>query len=317
VRTAPTWRAALRDWRSLFRRGRAAPSAADEAVVAGDLLYKLDRLSLAVSRDLLYGLMGEHRALRRMPGIEFADYRPYHPGDDLRRVDWNLYARQGHLYVRQAQAEQDTFLYILLDASASMNVARPSKFLAGRRLAAALGYLALAHLDSVLVNAPGTPGRGPVVRSRPESGALFRYLQDLQPGAVAPFDDVLAGWSTGRGQGRLAVVISDLLLDSYQAGVRQLVGAGFQVTILHLLSPDELRPADTGDLELLDNETGEMMEIHLGAESLGVYHERLAAWLAATEAWCRDAGAGYLRVESDWDVERILMEPLRRKGVTA
>src|SRR3954470_12885043 len=89
-------------------------------VVDASLIAKLDRLSLNVGRDLISGLMGEHQAQRRTSGIEFADYRQYATGDDLRRVDWNAYARLGTLMVKQAQAEHDTLLYMLLDASPSM-----------------------------------------------------------------------------------------------------------------------------------------------------------------------------------------------------
>jgi hypothetical protein len=136
---------------------------------------------------------------------------------------------------------------------------------------------------------------------------------------VAEFDGILAGWGNGRagGVGRVAVIISDLLLDGYRDGVRRLVSEGFQVTVLHVLSPDELRPPSAGDLELIDSETGGRLEIHLGPESLAEYGRRLRTWLDETEAWCRAHGAGYLLVQSDWDIERVLLDTLRRKRVTA
>jgi uncharacterized protein (DUF58 family) len=313
-----------------------------------DLLSKLDRLALGLGRDLIYGLMGEHRAQRRTTGIEFADYRPYTPGDDLRRVDWNAYARLGTLQVRQAQAEHDTVLYLLVDASPSMAFGTPSKFLAARRLAAALGYIALAHLDAVVLAAPGVGGgwglgagggqdetsdpalaadprnpqsaiRNPqsLVRGRAEAGRLFRQLQELPLGSPATFDDLLVGWSTRPGQGRLAILVSDLLLDGYRDGVRRLVAAGFQVALLQVLSPDELRPGETGDLDLVDSETGDRLEVHLGKESLAAYDANLRAWLAETADWCRDHGTGYLLVESAWDIERVLLEHARQRGITA
>jgi uncharacterized protein (DUF58 family) len=289
-------------------------------IVDADLLSKLDRLSLALGRDLITGLMGEHRAQRRTSGIEFADFRQYSAGDDLRRVDWNAYARLGTLQVRQAQAEHDTVLYLLVDGSPSMNTGDPPKFYTGRRLAAALGYIALAYLDNVVVAAPGAENSGVVesniVRGRAESGQLFRALQELRPGSIAPFDHVLANWSTGRGHGRVAVVISDLLLDGYRDGVRQMVGAGFAVTVLHVLSPQELEPEANGELELLDSETGERMEVHLGQASLNEYKRRFEAWCAECEAWCRNQGANYFLVRSDWDAERILLSTLRRGVVT-
>ena len=291
----------------------------DGLVVDADLLTKLDRLTLALGRDLISGLMGEHLAARRTAGIEFVDYRAYSAGDDLRRVDWNAYARLGTLHVRQAQAEHDTVLYVLVDASPSMSYGAPSKFLSARRLAAALGYVGLAHLDAVVMTTPGSPAGALETRyrGRAESGSLFRDLQGLTTQSVADFDRLLANWSTGRGQGRIAVVISDLLIDGYRDGVRQLLSAGFQTTVLQVLSAEELNPIDQGDLELVDSETGERMEVHLGKEAMYEYHHRLNEWLAECEGWCRTHGANYLLVRSDWDVERVMLDMLRRRGVTA
>jgi len=306
-------------------------------VVNGELLQKLDRLSLQLGRDLISGLMGEHLAARRTSGIEFADYRQYSPGDDLRRVDWNAYARLGSLHVRQSQAEHDTVLYMLVDGSPSMEFGRPTKFLLARRLAAALGYIALAHLDGVVMTTPGAKGvrdqgsgvreaqiirnpqsaiRNSEFRGRAESGDMFRALQALQTGSAAEFDGLLGGWTSGRGQGRIAVAISDLLLDGYRNGVKHLLSAGFQVTVLHVLSPEELSPPDMGDLELVDSETDARIDVYLGKEDLAEYHRRLRSWLDDCEAWCRGQGANYLLVQSDADVERVMLDMLRRRGVT-
>jgi len=312
----------------------------DSALVDGEYLRKLDRLSLSVGRELINGLMGEHLAVRRTTGIEFADYRQYSAGDDLRRVDWNAYARLGTLHVRQAQAEHDTALYLLVDSSPSMEFGRPTKFFAARKLAAGIGYIALSHLDSLILSTPGRAddtqriaGQGQshadydsalrtpnsALRGRAEAGTLFRSLQEMKPGGVAPFDNILLGWSTGREggrTGRLAVIISDLLLDEYKEGVRRLVASGFQVTLMHILSAEELRPPNEGELELIDSETGEKIEVHLGVESLAEYNRRLNTWLEETQQWCRNNGAGYILMESDWDIERMLLETLRRRGVT-
>lgn len=316
----------------------------DPKLIDGEYLRKLDRLSLSVGRELINGLMGEHLAVRRTTGIEFADYRQYSAGDDLRRVDWNAYARLGTLHVRQAQAEHDTALYLLVDSSPSMEFGFPSKFFAARKLAAGIGYIALSHLDSLILSTPGradnarsAEGQGQshadydsalrtpysTLRGRAEAGTLFRSLQEMRPGAAVPFDDILRGWSTGMSgagaggrTGRVALVISDLLLDEYKEGVRRLVAAGFQVTLMHILSAEELRPSGDGELELIDSETGEKLEVHLGVESLSEYNRRLSAWLEETQDWCRNNGAGYVLMESDWDIERMLLETLRRRGVT-
>lgn len=306
----------------------------DGLVVDTELLRKLDRISLSVGHDLIGGLMGEHPANRRTIGIEFADFRPYSAGDDLRRVDWNAYARLGTLNVRQAQAEHETTLYLLLDASPSMGFGSPSKFMTARRLAASLGYIALAHLDSVVMTTPGSlaPIEGaiqaPIVspgsltqrfRGRAESGEMFRLLQGLKTRSTSDFDAYLASWAgenTGRAQGKIAVVVSDLLLDGWRDGLRALVSAGYQTTVMHMISPEEIAPIATGDLELVDSETGEKLEIYLGREGLAEYDRRVQSWLDETGAYCTSQGAGYFRVMSNADVERVLLETLKRRGVT-
>ena len=329
-------RSSVSDWIAGLRHADATPAPPrmrdNDLVVDTDLLKKLDRLSLSVGNDLIGGLMGEHAAVRKTMGIEFSDFRPYSLGDDLRRVDWNAYARLGTLHVRQAQAEHDTTLYLLVDASPSMDFGTPSKFLTARRLAASFGYIALAHLDAVVMATPGagfgdaaqaTPDPNPHVptqrfRGRAESGAMFRTLQGLKSQSTSGFNGTLGAWvgeSSGRGRGRIAVVISDLLLDGWRNGVRALVAAGFAVTLLHVLSQEELNPGEIGDLELLDSETGERLEMYLGKEGMAEYDRRLQVWLAETEDWCRTQGAGYLRVMNDWDVERVMLETLRRRGV--
>lgn len=335
-------RSSIVGWlRSLGNRSEEARGTGGDnsLVVDTELLRKLDRISLSVGHDLIGGLMGEHPANRRTIGIEFADFRPYSVGDDLRRVDWNAYARLGTLHVRQAQAEHDTALYLLLDASPSMAFGTPSKFMAARRLAASLGYIALAHLDSVVMTTPGA-GDGNLAasqaalsqsaiqnpkslvrryRGRAESGEMFRLLQGLRTRFTSDFDTYLAGWAgenTGRAQGKVAVVVSDLLLDGWREGLRALVSSGYQTSVMHMISPEELSPSATGDLELLDSETGERLEIYLGREGLAEYDRRVQSWLADTEAFCRSQGAGYFRVMSNDDIERILLQTLRRRGVT-
>ena len=296
-----------------------------QSLVDGEFLLKLDRLSLQIGKDLVAGLMGEHRANRRTSGIEFADHREYTPGDDLRRVDWNAYARLGTLHIRQAQAEHDTVLYLMLDSSPSMEFGHPSKFYTSRRLAVALGYIALAHLDRVALATPGaartTDGGKQAAATqnwsgKAESPHLFRHLQELRVGSVAEYNDTLSEWSAKRGQGRAAVLISDLLTDGYQAGLRQLVGSGFAVTVLHVLSPEELNPPDVGDAALIDSETGREMELHIGPESLTEYRRRLQQWLDDTSAWASANGVDYLLVESNREIERTMLETLRLRGIT-
>src|SRR5215831_7804015 len=112
-------------------------------------LKTLEALNLLARRTLT----GDDRADRLTPrkgaSLEFNDYRRYAPGDEIRYIDWNVYARHGSLFVKEFTAEENVHVSLLLDASGSMSFGRPSKFEAARELAAALGYIGLANFDTV------------------------------------------------------------------------------------------------------------------------------------------------------------------------
>src|SRR4051795_3867223 len=116
-------------------------------------LHRLEQLEL-VSRKIFLGVMkGERRSKRKGQSVEFADYRNYVKGDDLRFLDWNLYARLDRLFIRLFMEEEDLHLYLLVDNSLSMDFGTPTKLLYARQVAAALGFIALINLDRVAVEA--------------------------------------------------------------------------------------------------------------------------------------------------------------------
>ena len=132
-------------------------------------------------RSFTHGIAGEHPSIRRGASPEFADYKPYTPGDDFRRVDWNIYARMGEMFVRLSEVSIDLTVHLLLDTSESMNFGTPNKFMYAKQAAAAFGYLSLAGFDRVAV-APfaAQPGRifGPT-QGRSRAAGLFQYLHEL------------------------------------------------------------------------------------------------------------------------------------------
>ena len=122
-----------------------------QQLLSEDLMTRLDRLDV-LSRKVLAGkLAGERRSKKKGQSVEFADYRVYVPGDDLRFIDWNLYARLEKLFLRLFVEEEDLSLWLLLDTSASMGYGQPDKMLYAKRLAAALGYIGLVNYNRVSV----------------------------------------------------------------------------------------------------------------------------------------------------------------------
>lgn len=150
-----------------------------EDLLGPTLVGTLDRLDI-VSQKLLAGkLPGERRSKRRGRSVEFADFRPYVAGDDLRHIDWNILGRLDKLFVKLFREEEDLSLHIIIDASASMDVGEPNKLVYACRLAAALGYVGLVNQNRVSVSAIGLTPR--VVDDSAASGATVETRRSPQP----------------------------------------------------------------------------------------------------------------------------------------
>jgi len=280
-------------------------------------LRRLEQLELA-SRRLTAGRMkGERRSVRRGQSVEFADYRTYASGDDLRQLDWNAYARLERLFVKLFVEEEDVTVHVLVDASRSMDYGEPNKLDAARRAAAALGYLGLASMDRVSVAFLGDGTATPMrpLRGKQRTHELFSFLS--QPRA-----DRLTGLAAAarayvgrmRGSGPL-VLISDLMDPGYLDALRDLAGTRSQLSVLHLLAPDELEPEIAPDARLVDNETGHAVEVSGDDDLVDRYRARMAEWQAEISGFVSRRGGAYVPVASDLDLADLLFDVLRRRRV--
>jgi uncharacterized protein (DUF58 family) len=280
----------------------------------GEFLAQLERLALASKRTFRGRVKGERKSPHRGSSVEFVDYRPYGVGDDLRYVDWNIYGRLDRLYLKLFVDEKDLCLHLLLDASSSMDVGKPTKLHYATRLAAALGFVALVNYERVgvgIVRDRMTEGWSPA-RGRAQVLPLLGFLGALRPGGVTALSDGLTSYVRASREAGLAVLISDLLDPlGYAAGVRALLERRFDVHVVHLLAPEELNPSLTGDLRLKDAETGEVRELTLDAEALRGYRRRLHQFLAEAEAFCRANEISYHRVTTDVPVEDFVLRRLK------
>ncbi len=281
-------------------------------------LSRLRNVTLISRRNLTSGITGEHASPRRANALEFADYRSYTPGDDLRRVDWNAYLRLDHLLVKLADAPERLTLHLLLDTSGSMAWGRPDKFSYARRVAAGLAYIALSHMDAaalLILN-----GKDCVRWSRQQSSAsaaaMVRAVNSLEPRGTTDLDAALNAYTNLGNHRGVAVLISDLLSPlGYQSGLERLSRAALRPVVIHLLSPEEMNPTLEGDLELLDTETGDTVQVSIDWGTLRQYRRWLREWLREMEAFCSRRGITYLRVETSEPIEQLLLDRLRREKV--
>jgi len=310
--------------RALWRRPRrrnvvaAQTVAPTRGLLSEDVLRKIERLSLRVRRPLPGGPAGEHLGIGQSTSIEFADHRPYAPGDDFRRIDWNVLARLDELSIRLTEPREDIGLSIALDCSSSMAAGHGTKARLARQLAAGLGYLALNQLDVVRVYAfgGGLVTRSPRYAGRKQGAELFQMLRALPTVEATDIGTAFAAFLADRPSRGMLVVLSDLLNGAdYRAMLRRVVQAGFEVAIVHILSEAELNPAVRGDVELIDSESGETLKISMTQETLDHYRRDVAEWRSELAAYCGSIGVRYLLVEAERSAEAILLGDFRRHGI--
>jgi len=302
------------------RAGRPAflPSEIDPTVFDESFLRQLERLLLLMKRPVRGGLKGGRRSVKRGQSVEFADFRDYSLGDDLRQLDWNVLARLEKLFIKLYVEEEDVTISFLIDCSASMAAGKPAKLLFAKRAAAALGYIGLASEDRVAVTAlAGRAGRRQVALRG--SGRVFRLLSALSGMAATdgPTDLLAAARHAGAqlsGRG-VVVLISDLLDPAADKVIRELAATGSELIVLHVLSPEELEPELEGDMRLVDVESGDGLDVTVDLATVDDYRARLAAWREAFADLAARRGASYVPLATDVPLADLVFAELRRRRV--
>lgn len=269
-------------------------------ILSAELRTRLDRLGLVGRRRVRALWAGSHASSRKGESLDFADYRPYVPGDDFRKIDHNLWARLGQVLIRQYEAEEELPVRLVIDVSSSM--AFEHKHETAIELAAMAAYLGLVGGDRIQpVSLAGTATRpletGPVGRHLSSWPALEVWLETLRPAGATPLAGAIRSVIGGSATRGPVILVSDLLDPEWERALDTLaVAAGGLV--LHVLGPSELDPSITGDVRLVDSETGAEVEVSASVESLRAYRSSLEAFVAGAAARARRAGLDYLLVEA-------------------
>lgn len=282
-----------------------------------EFLRRLETLEL-VSKKIRAGRMkGDRLSKRKGRGSEFADFRPYSVGDDLRFLDWNLYGRLDRLFLRLFLEEEDLHVHLLIDTSRSMEFGTPAKLRYAKQVAAALGFVGLVNLDRVAIEAVGgSAARSPVYRGRPSLWRMVKFLDELQPSPAGDFSKSVRSFSlraTGRG---VVVVLSDFLdKGGYEEGFRYLLARNLDVYAIQILAQEEIEPNFAGDLKLTDIEDGDEAEVTISAPLLKRYQETLSAFRAGLAGFCSRRGMAYLFTSNQVPFEKLVLSYLRSRGL--
>ena len=286
-----------------------------------ELLRKLEQIQLLTARRAKSALRGERRSRARGLSVEFADHRSYVVGDDLRHLDWNLLGRLDRLFLKLYEEDRELPIRIFLDASESMNFGTPTKFTLARQIAAAVGHVGLCGFDRVSVEV--FPAATDLVvaaqrralrsvRGKASSLDFFRNLEVIVPGGRSDLNAALRRGALESRQTGLAVVLSDFLdAAGFEEGLTALVGRGFEVVALQILSAEERDPTQFGDLRLVDSETGQEVDVTFGRYRLKAYQEGLERHVARIREFCSARGIRFLSLRSDADLGTLLLKDLR------
>lgn len=294
-------------------------------MLTSQFLKQLDPFHIGAKHSFRGKLRGERRSLNRGTGMEFADYRAYEPGDDLRYVDWNTYARLGKLFIKLHHTDEDLPLVLLLDSSRSMEFGTPTKLTCAKQIVAALGYIALAHADSVAIYTcterlsvalPPTSGKSQFSR-------LTKAITAIAADGQTRLTECLKQLPMYQRSPGMVVILSDFLdPDSYTAGFKSLLGRGFLITTIHLVSQEEIDPqthmenvATGSDWLVEDAETGETRAITLNSEILTQYQAQQQTFCADLQRFCIDQGIGYAQLKNNSPIEPFVFQELHRTGL--
>jgi uncharacterized protein (DUF58 family) len=311
----------------------------DNSLLDPIFLRKLELLRIQGRKAFPGTMRGERRSTRRGASVEFADFRKYEAGDDFRHVDWSIYARLERLMLRQFVEEEDVRIDILLDQSRSMHFGSPmTKFDFARRATAALAFLAVSSLDQVGVATFDTAIRlqKRASRGRGHLMAVLNFLESLSadekqsskndptqepenkvedvkiyPNQRTSLSGVLRNYQKTTTRPGILFVISDFLdEDDFRTEAKLLVQRKFDVNLIQVLADEEVNPEATGDLLMVDAESGDEREISANERVIAAYKKMLAQYTSSLESFCKANGLGYTFLQASASFEDLLLKNL-------
>lgn len=289
-------------------------------------LTQLETLRLRTRKEFLGSHPGSYSSPRRGTSLEFADYRRYSPGDDLRYLDWGIYARSDRLYVKLFREEVDLFAYIFIDASASMGFpTREAKFLPASHVALALSYVILANHDHVklhILQGPSgaqDPSRAsPFYRGRRRMADCADFATAAMPEGALDLAAALNDHLQRLRRPGKAILISDFLMPAaaYQKGLNLLRSFNLDIAAIQVMSRQEVEPSfPMGSLALVDSESQREITLSWNANSRRDYQARLARHNLELKSFCHQSGIHYSMYVNDRDLSEFIFATLPAIGL--
>ena len=296
-----------------------------ESYLNDEFFSRLETLSLELRADLSGFFGGKHLVRTYGQTVEFADYREYMLGDDIRRIDWNLYSRFEKFFLKLFTDERQMHTQVFIDCSASMGKDNPKKAAYTVGVAAALGYLSVHNMDKVSYHLiKGNKAENPfgtIVGKRAFFNAISS-LEEMEFDESSDLQKSILNTETGSNDG-LTVIISDFFTDTdWKKAVDYLCYKKRQVLLVQVLMPEEIDPLYTGRVNLIDSESVDLsdtknMKIKIDRASQIAYEEALKSVLDELQSFCNSRGAMFVSISTDQPIETVLFKELLKVGIMA
>ncbi len=277
-------------------------------------LARLEKLHLC-SRKIFSGRINAKHVSRKLgTGTEFADHRPYAPGDDLRLLDWNIYARTEKLYTKLFRQEEDRNIFVLMDCSSSMAVEN-QKWDFARKLAAAIAYIGLYDMDRIFLLGftEGISAKRPVLRGRRGVMQALEFLSSLHAAGGTDFLKTSKDFAAMHGQKEgMVIFVSDFLdTEGVHSALDRFFSMGFEVLAIHVITPAELEPKLLGEWKLVNPEGGKPYTAHLSRQTLARYKKEMASCGDMLRRHISARRGAYIRAISSTKIEDMILKELR------
>jgi len=280
-----------------------------------EFLRKLEYLNI-VSKHLVPGHMhGEHRARKVGTGLEFADYRAYVPGEDVRNVDWRTYLRLDRLILRLFEEEADLPIYVFFDASRSMDHGEPPKFDYARKVAAALTYIGLLNLDRVnlIAFAGGIAGEMSSRRGKNQVYHAFRFLESMVASGTTAMELAFKSFFSTKRRRGLVVVVSDFLDENGFGRAFDLLRYFRQdVFAVQVLGRGEGRPDLPDEVQVMDIEDRGTQRLRVTPGLLDAYERKFREHSEDIQHYCTKYGWGFIQTTTDVPFEDLILQIFRQ-----
>ncbi|GGA61966.1 DUF58 domain-containing protein [Ornithinibacillus halotolerans] len=286
-----------------------------EPLLSSKIMYQLANYRIQSRNSKRGHHKGSRRSTRQGSSIEFSDYRMYQPGDDLRQIDWNIYARTKKHYIKRFLDEQEIVVSIYLDCTNSMAILS-EKWRFAKQLAASFGYMAL-HADDRVGIFPIGAATHPFTYKKGKAfmGRMVQYVDSITSEPIeGTFSEKVHTYIQPKSS--LSILISDLLepIELIESAIKKLQAQKQELYIIQLLSQDEIDPFYQGDLELVDSETNEKVNVTMSRSVKSNYYERLNNHTEKLERFCFERGIGFIQCSVTKPIEDVLFNQIASKG---